>query len=76
VSFSAVSARTTVRLRAHARDPDGRIRGFTWYFGDGSRGHRASPAHTYSRAGTIRVRLRVIDSDGNWAVSTRTIRVR
>ena len=76
VSFSAASSATTVRFSARGRDPDGKIRAYRWYFGDGSGGHRGSPTHTYRRAGSYRVRLRITDSNGNWAVSTRTIRVR
>jgi hypothetical protein len=77
VGFTA-SARVTVgrgfRLSAHATDPDGSITHYDWFFGQGSRGRQRTVSHTYTRAGTYRIVLRVTDSAGNWAFQATPIK--
>jgi len=51
----------------HAHDPEGRILGFRWFFGDGRTGVGKQIVHRYSRPGLYRVELRTTDSWGNWA---------
>jgi PKD repeat protein len=51
-----------VKLDATAsKDPDGAITRYTWDFGDGSGDAEASPVHVYSKPGTYRVQLAVVD---------------
>jgi PKD repeat protein len=56
-------------------DPDGTISSYDWDFGDGVTGSGATPAHTYSAAGTYTITLTVTDDEGatNTATSTATI---
>ena len=78
VSF-ALTARTTagkaLAFGGHARDPDGSIKAYNWYFDDGSQGHRRVLSHAFKRAGVYRVVLRVTDSAGNWSFFSRVVRV-
>jgi hypothetical protein len=78
MSFSAPArARpgTSVRFTAHARDPDGRVVAYDWFFADGRQGHKGIVSHAFGHVGTYRVVLRTTDSAGNWAFYARTIRV-
>lgn len=78
-----VSISPTARVRAgkplsltgHGSDPDGRIVSWSWSFGDGGTSHRQSTKHTYRRAGTYRVVLKLTDSAGLWTTATRTVKV-
>jgi PKD domain len=65
----------SVWFLAHASDPQGRIVGYHWFFGDGrsSAGRRAS--HHYAHAGQYRVILRTTDSWGNAAFYAATLTV-
>jgi len=56
-------------------DPDGSITGYAWTFGDGSTGSGATPAHSYSIAGTYSVKLNVTDNSGSTAVDTQTVTI-
>jgi hypothetical protein len=67
---------TQLRFNATGRDPDGRIRGYAWVFGDGRHAGGHSISHTFRRAGSFRVQLRITGSDGNWEFASRTIRIR
>jgi hypothetical protein len=49
---------------------------FSWFFGDGRAGFGRRVAHTFRIPGSYRVMLRAVDSWGNWAWASRTIRVR
>ncbi len=60
----------------HGSDPDGQIVAYFWTFGDGRTGSHRTVHHKYKRRGTYTLTLRVTDSDGNWAFTTRTIKVR
>jgi PKD domain len=78
VSFSAphqLHAGRRGRFHARARDPDGSIVGYTWFFGDGRHAGGRTNRHKFRHAGTYRVALRVTDSSGNWAFAARTVRV-
>jgi hypothetical protein len=66
----------TVRFTGHARDPDGAIVGYVWFFGDHRTGHGRVVKHAYRRRGRYRVVLRTTDRAGNWAFSARTIFIR
>ena len=66
----------SVRFTAHARDPDGAVTGYTWFFGDHRIGHGRLIKHKFGRPGKFRVVLRTSDRAGNWAFSSRTIVVR
>ena len=47
-----------------------------WFFGDGRTAFGRRVSHTFKTPGKFRVRLRAIDSWGNWAYAGRTIRVK
>jgi PKD repeat protein len=53
-------------------DSDGAIKSYDWDFGDGNTGSGASPAHTYTVAGTYNVTLTVTDDGGLTASSMTT----
>ena len=78
VSFAApahLSAQTGFALTGRASDPDGHIVAWAWHFGDGSASHARVTSHTYRRAGTYRILLRVANGAGDWSTSTRTLHV-
>jgi hypothetical protein len=78
ISFSMTgraSAGNSLSFAGHARDPDGSIVAYNWFFGDGRSGHRRLLSHAYRRAGSYRVVLRSTDRADNWAFYVRTIRV-
>jgi WD40 repeat protein len=56
-------------------DPDGTIVGYLWDFDDGSREILPVVDHTFSSAGTYRVRLTVTDNSGVTASTTQIILV-
>jgi len=60
---------------ATSSDPDGTISSYAWTFGDGSSTTGATPSHTYSSTGSYTVTLKVTDSDGQSASSTKQITV-
>jgi hypothetical protein len=64
-----------VKFVARAIDPQGRIVGYRWAFGDGKGGWRAQPTHVFGTLGTFAVNLKVIDSWGNWAYASRPITI-
>ena len=70
VSFTAAtptSRNSWLFFSAHARDPNGSILKYVWFFGDGRTGSGRAVSHRYSRPGSYRVVLRTTDSWGNWA---------
>jgi len=56
-------------------DPDGRIRSWSWDFGDGGRSTSASPCHTYLRPGVYEVALTVIDNLGSSTTGRKVLTV-
>lgn len=54
----------TVNFTGSATDPDGRIIGTSWDFGDGQAGAELSIAHTYTQPGTYKAKLTVTDTFG------------
>ena len=60
---------------AGSADPDGRIAGYAWAFGDGGSGEGAKATHTYARPGEYAVKLTVTDEKGQPHSAERTIRV-
>ena len=54
---------------------DKQVTGYAWDFGDGSTGTEAKPAHTYAKAGSYQVTLKVTDGDGNSASASQTFAV-
>jgi PKD repeat protein len=81
VSASPVNSGTTVNFNASAStDPDGTIAKYEWDLdGDGSyetnTGTTATASKVYTGSGTINVGLRVTDSDGVAATTTRSLEV-
>jgi hypothetical protein len=77
-SFSArrgQSARSVTLTGTAAAPAPRRIVAFHWVFGDGRSGAGRTVTHRFPRARSYNVQLRAVDSWGNWAVYTRTIRV-
>lgn len=56
-------------------DPDGEIAAYAWDFGDGVFGAGRTPAHTYTRAGTFPIKLKVTDNGGKTADKTGSITI-
>ena len=77
VSF-AVTQKTGLSrsFRGTGRDPDGRIVGYRWSFGEGSTGSGRTITHAFPKTGSYRVTLRIADSWDNWAFYTRAVGVR
>lgn len=47
-----------------SKDPRSRIASYAWTYGDGSKGAGKTPKHTFAKAGTYRVKLKVTDKRG------------
>lgn len=60
---------------AGSRDPDGRIVGYAWSFGDGGTASGSSVSHAYAAAGTYAVTLTVTDERGISDGDTATARI-
>jgi hypothetical protein len=60
---------------AHAFDPEGRIVGYRWVFGDGHSWFGRRAEHHYPRSGRYRVVLRTTDSWGNWTYYAATVTI-
>lgn len=76
-AFSLDTAGLTVTADGSASaDPDGRIAGYSWNWGDGSPASTTvNPAHSYRAAGTYTVTLTVTDDRGATAQRTQTVTV-
>lgn len=83
-SYSPAQPRVGQEVRFDASsssDPDGRIVGYAWNFGDGSRvpssGWLSNPiaTHAYSRPGVYTVTLTVQDNRGATATTTKSVTV-
>lgn len=44
-------------------DPDGKIKSYSWIFGDGTSGSGMKTNHTFTKSGNFKVRLTVLDND-------------
>lgn len=64
-SKTSGQAPLTVDFRALATDPDGKITGYIWQFGDGDVSVRQSVRHTFTKPKLYNVFLTVIDDAGN-----------
>jgi PKD repeat protein len=58
-----------------SRDPNGFVTGFSWEFGDNTKGNGRRVSHTYTRPGRYTVTLTVMDDSGASASLRRTITV-
>ena len=56
-------------------DPDGRVAGWRWTFGDGGTATTQSPSHTYAAAGTYTVQLTVTDDKGATGTTSKSVTV-
>ena len=56
-------------------DSDGRIVNWEWNFGDGNSGRGEKTTHTYVKAGTYTVTLKVTDDDGGSDVCEKTVTI-
>ena len=75
-SFSVNCANLECSFNSDASsDPDGRIVGTNWTFGDGESSDSRNPGHEYDAGGTYQVTLTVRDDDGASHSTTRTITV-
>lgn len=78
ISFTGprkASVGKTVSFAAHAKDPDGQIKRYAWFFGDSTQASGRHPSHVFARAGTYVVVLRTTDSAGNYAFFRRSVTV-
>ncbi len=64
-----------VQFQAQAHDPDGRIKGVLWQFGDGQSSDQLNPSHTYKRDGIYKAILTVTDDRGATAQAQVTFHV-
>jgi hypothetical protein len=56
-------------------DPEGRVFGFKWSFGDGRAAAGRQVWHTFKSPGAYRVLLRASDTWGNWASTSQTLQI-
>ncbi len=78
VSISAPgrgAAGRPLTLIGSARDPQGKVIGYRWWFGDGRAGTRKLATHAFRRPGTYTIALRITDSWGNRAEAIRRITI-
>ena len=66
---------TKILFESKSTDSDGQIVSYYWDFGDGSNSTQQSPSHTYTKEGTYKVTLTVMDNYGEEAKKTITINV-
>jgi PKD repeat protein len=76
-SPTPVIVNETVNFTAVVTDPDGRVRRFSWNFGDGhtTSTSRNTTSHRYSDTGTFTVVLTITDDQGNVSTCNTTIAV-
>jgi len=56
-------------------DPDGFVKAYKWYWGDGTTAMTKTASHTYATAGTYTLQLTVTDNQGGAAKTKKTITV-
>jgi PKD domain len=66
----------SISFVARGSDPDGRMVGFEWFFGDGRVASGRRVNHIFKLPGTYRVMLKATDSWGNWAFAGRNVRIK
>ncbi|MBN1998820.1 PKD domain-containing protein [candidate division KSB1 bacterium] len=64
---------TAVKFTDESTDPDGRIIGWKWEFGDGKSSPSTNPIHIYPSQGTYAVKLTVTDNKGAKADITQDV---
>ncbi|MFQ6117713.1 MAG: PKD domain-containing protein [Candidatus Bipolaricaulia bacterium] len=65
----------TVQFMDRSHDPDGKIVGWRWEFGDGAAASVQTPSHKYTAPGSYTIRLTVTDNEGATATATKEILV-
>ena len=60
---------------SNSYDPDGKVVGWSWEFGDGQRADGPQVEHSFMASGVYEVRLTVIDQMGEQASTTASVRV-
>lgn len=56
-------------------DADGKIGVYKWLFGDGTIGYGKTTTHTYTKGGSFKITLTVIDNDGWTGTATKIIKI-
>ena len=76
--YSPLSPTTGERVYFNASasaDSDGTIVSYEWDFGDGSSGSEQKAFHTFSKGGSYKVSLLIIDDDGAKGAASQTVTV-
>lgn len=58
---------------AESTDPDGQVVDWSWYFGDGEEGSGETVSHTYQRAGSFTVTLKITDDRGSSVSTSKSV---
>jgi PKD repeat protein len=75
-SFTSAATGLTVSVDGTgSTDPDGRVAGYAWDFGNGQAASGATASHTFAAAGEHVVRLTVTDDDGATGTVAKTVTV-
>src|SRR2546425_5092137 len=74
-SFSASCTGLSCSFTDASSDPDGRVAGWSWTFGDGGTATTQNPSHTYGTAGTYTVQLTVTDDKGATGATSKSVTV-
>jgi PKD repeat protein len=75
ISFTSTTSGLSASFAAVASDPEGKLTGVTWDFGDGKTGTGLRPSHTYAQGGTYTVEATAKDAAGQTATDTGTVTV-
>src|SRR5256712_4445439 len=74
-AFSASCTGLSCSFTDASSDPDGRVVGWSWAFGDVGTATTQSPSHTYGAAGTYTVQLTVTDDKGATGTTSQSVTV-